>query len=305
MKNRFYISILTFLFALNCFSVIAFCEDSENNCYWMNYGVAVLDGNNVTQGNEYLFVLSGSKGQVITKKCTLAENAYRICTDFSQDIKTAGSDFYTFGVYNEKNELIGTCEEFYFGDGGIGLGNDNTSTDGICGNEIVVKAVTNDLPYFWKYYVSNSEVFSVKSTSITDYYEGYEYENDDFNAGTDVYTQYVFTPLKKGTAEITFVYGTGEADSKSKVYKLIYNVDEELNITLAEKTEYEFVCGDVDNDGKLTAADSALILKKVINSAASFSAEIPEQNRLIIADADFNGVLTANDAAVVLNKSVN
>ncbi|MDO4302061.1 MAG: cyclophilin-like fold protein [Clostridia bacterium] len=64
----------------------------------------------------------------------------------------------------------------------------------------------------------------------------------------------------------------------------------------------EFVYGDADGNGVLTASDAALILQKVLISSYSIPIENMLENYMSIIDVDGDGVLTSSDCAMVLQK---
>ena len=73
--------------------------------------------------------------------------------------------------------------------------------------------------------------------------------------------------------------------------------------TSAEEQEsHEPMYGDATNDGILTAADSEMILHKVLSSDFETNIEKVIDDWMRFIDVDKSGVLTASDAAVVLQK---
>ena len=76
----------------------------------------------------------------------------------------------------------------------------------------------------------------------------------------------------------------------------VYGISDELVV--------DMVYGDADNNGVLTAADSATILQKTLNSSYVMPAEA-NANYMKYIDADNDGSLTAGDSACVLQKVLN
>ncbi|MCD7777277.1 MAG: hypothetical protein LUH47_02080 [Clostridiales bacterium] len=67
----------------------------------------------------------------------------------------------------------------------------------------------------------------------------------------------------------------------------------------------DVVYGDADNNGVLTANDSALMLYKLLNDDYVLPGENSGNDYIEITDVDNDGVLTANDCALVLRKVLN
>ena len=63
--------------------------------------------------------------------------------------------------------------------------------------------------------------------------------------------------------------------------------------------------GDADISGVLTAADSAMVLQKVLNDSFKMSVEDVKKDYMSVVDADQNKVLTAADSTVILQKVLN
>ena len=70
-------------------------------------------------------------------------------------------------------------------------------------------------------------------------------------------------------------------------------------LVLGEDTE-PFLPGDVDDDGKVTAADARLALR----AAVGLEAYAPGSRAFLAADVDFDGLLTAGDARAILRAAV-
>ena len=63
--------------------------------------------------------------------------------------------------------------------------------------------------------------------------------------------------------------------------------------------------GDADADGKLTAADSTVILQKVLNKSYKMNIEYKTSDYLTYVDVDKDKTITAADSAIVLQKVLN
>lgn len=62
--------------------------------------------------------------------------------------------------------------------------------------------------------------------------------------------------------------------------------------------------GDADNDGSLTAADSAQVLQKVLNNSFEIALQKENDDWLAILDVDCSGNLTSYDSAIILQKAL-
>ncbi len=108
------------------------------------------------------------------------------------------------------------------------------------------------------------------------------------NAKPVTENMYTVTGLKADTTyeiEVTAVNSKGESPK---------------SLILAKRTsEVKFSLGDVDDDGKITAADARLALRISVNL------EKPTEDQKMAADIDGNGSVTAADARIILRISVN
>lgn len=108
------------------------------------------------------------------------------------------------------------------------------------------------------------------------------------NAKPVTENMYTVTGLKADTTyeiEVTAVNSKGESPK---------------SLILAKRTsEVKFSLGDVDDDGKITAADARLALRMSVNL------EKPTEDQKMAADIDGNGSVTAADARIILRISVN
>ncbi len=99
---------------------------------------------------------------------------------------------------------------------------------------------------------------------------------------------YTVTGLKADTTyeiEVTAVNSKGESPK---------------SLILAKRTsEITYSLGDVDNDGKITAADARMALRMSVNL------DKPTDDQKLAADVDGNGNVTAADARIILRVSVN
>jgi uncharacterized repeat protein (TIGR02543 family) len=67
----------------------------------------------------------------------------------------------------------------------------------------------------------------------------------------------------------------------------------------------DFLYGDADNDGILTASDAAYVLQRVLNSNSELPIANATENWMRYTDVDADNILTASDAAYILQKVLN
>ncbi|MBQ6554872.1 MAG: leucine-rich repeat protein, partial [Firmicutes bacterium] len=72
-----------------------------------------------------------------------------------------------------------------------------------------------------------------------------------------------------------------------------------------EEEEETFVYGGANNTGRLEAADSAVILQKVLNGSYKMPIENETSDYLKYVDVDCDGKITASDSTTVLQKVLN
>lgn len=104
--------------------------------------------------------------------------------------------------------------------------------------------------------------------------------------GTDYTVKYQAESITPGTYTVTVEF-------KGK-----YSGSKELSYVINKKPEPVVVPGDIDNDGKITAADARFALR------ASVKLEILSDKQKLAADIDSNGSVTASDARTILRISV-
>ena len=78
-----------------------------------------------------------------------------------------------------------------------------------------------------------------------------------------------------------------------------------LNLLADHSREFTAVIGGANQTGKVEAADSAVILQKVLNNSYVMPIEFVTDDYLTYLDVDCDGTLTAADSAIVLQKVLN
>ena len=99
----------------------------------------------------------------------------------------------------------------------------------------------------------------------------------------------------------------GYSGSTAEQYVLQYNAEHPDRQIIFESLDTESPIvgvkyGDVDNNQRLTATDSACVLQKVLNTDFKLPIEEIDSDYMKFADVDNDGVLTASDAAMILEK---
>lgn len=99
--------------------------------------------------------------------------------------------------------------------------------------------------------------------------------------------------------EINFLNGkTGWTEPKWNGYPC-------KGVDAFEEEEETFVYGGANNTGRLEAADSAVILQKVLNGSYKMPIENETSDFLKYVDVDCDGKITASDSTTVLQKVLN
>ncbi len=96
----------------------------------------------------------------------------------------------------------------------------------------------------------------------------------------------------------------------NRVSMTIYNNSEGIyidNLIITERiyNRSDNIYGDADYDGKLTSADAAYVLQKVLDSSFIMPVEKNVEDYMSIVDVNFDGVLASDDAAMILQKVLN
>ncbi len=98
------------------------------------------------------------------------------------------------------------------------------------------------------------------------------------------------------------LYITQVPDLPLAELKAVY---EKNGILRAAEEGYGLIFGDGNADGSLTAADSALILQRVLDNTTKIPVENTEQGHMYYLDVNRDNALTAEDASYILSKALN
>lgn len=165
-----------------------------------------------------------------------------------------------------------------------------------------------------EWFIDGAEITDV--SAITDQKLGLTIENKLSTDGIRGVEGLKFTTEKLAVpADLTLTFAKKYVGQFANVYKLVdgklefvtcQKIAEDGSVTFAEMNdggtyaiticEYSDLSGDMNNDGKLTAADATAALKYVVN--------LISDGNILMADLDGNGKITARDALITLRKVV-
>ena len=114
--------------------------------------------------------------------------------------------------------------------------------------------------------------------------------------GTDGKFTVEFNPKTALEKEKIYIVRMGGTDIESAVYMLIKTND---------SGEVEWIYGDVDKDGAITASDAALVMQYVLNPESVKEIIGDTKDFLKRADVTENGTLTSEQASYIYQKALN
>lgn len=243
--------------------------------------------------------------------------------DLRELIKRSGEGLYTFevvyeykddGVYTKKAESIpmfcaGTDDTAY----DQSVFSKTSDTFFAASGKVTVSGL-----YQCDYVLSDPEAAQILYDRTF-----YSSEYLDGMVGFPTYRQYVFKPLKPGVVTLKLIYSEirpviassetaqgsdGRFVSGTDEYTYVIDTDLKVHVYAASP---ECLAGDADNDGHLTAADSAYTLQKALVSTFKTPAETDTPvpvvlkdnvlySRTAVMDINKNGEIDADDSARIL-----
>lgn len=287
-------------------------------------------GNTHVYNNYYDGVAKYGIGAAVNASVFVENNYFRNCPR-PMLIATQGSDVYDNGTYKTKGTLSGQA-------GGMIKECGNTI---IGAKRFYTYQTTPDEGHFDAYTVENREdkvpdtVTALSGGAVynnfdTDTATMYEYVVDTPEAARD---KIVLEAGRRNGGDFKYTFDNSVQDKNSDVIpelqqaiinyesKLIMvqgindNIDVPTTETTTETTteettetttqvivEEDFMYGDADNSGQLTAYDAAIIIQKVLKNTFTMPIEDFTSNYFKYVDVNNDGYLTAADAAEVCQK---
>ncbi|MBR1738494.1 MAG: hypothetical protein IJ736_16060, partial [Firmicutes bacterium] len=266
---------------------------------------------------EYEYKLFDSNGRVIDKRtinCSDEENSHQPYHCFAENTEVFekyGEGLYSFSVSRNGKTLV---SDFYFyspkQDGLASAISSETPQD------CIAFSLTNMFPWNnWEYRITNAD--KVTAVSSNEYHGKAEYQNPYKTETLDMhYQQLIFRPVKPGVVTFRLTQTESPLDpTVTAEAEYSYIIDSGLNVHVYMPSE-GYLSGDADNDGKLTAADSANTLQKALISTFETPVELCDKenytvmkgntvyDRAAVMDMNKNGCIDADDSARILQATL-